>query len=158
MMGAALMLTSVVAGRAIKSPSQPKATPREIWQSLVSGGIWALSAINGGLSVPDFSRQRRQGGVARPFLRRGISIELTFSSLNTCAGQCRQNDVSRSGGRVPCIRPLTHRGITHDGVRFAAAAGRLLRDLYLSSHDSLYRVGGDGFDANGVNFCTPYKH
>ncbi len=31
----------VVAGRAIKSPSQPKATPREIWQSLVSG-IWAL--------------------------------------------------------------------------------------------------------------------
>lgn len=41
MMGAALMLTWWWQAGRLNLPSQPKATPREIWQSLVSG-IWAL--------------------------------------------------------------------------------------------------------------------
>lgn len=93
--------------------------------------------------------------ILRPLCRRGyLSGINVFQSLPR-AGQCRQNDVSRhvSGGRGSGIRLADYdRGITHDGVRFAAAAGRLSATLIYRHYDLNYgRRYGDGFNANGVN-------
>ncbi|VUC71177.1 dehydroascorbate transporter [Salmonella sp. NCTC 11881] len=159
MMGAALMLTWWWQAGRLNLPSQPKATPREIWQSLVSG-IWALfftGDYHRRLPFRTFHANGGRGGrrVLRPLCRRGyLSGINVFQSLPR-AGQCRQNDVSRhvSGGCGPGIRLADYdRGITHDGVRFAAAAGRLSATLIYRHYDLNYgRRYGDGFDANGVN-------
>lgn len=160
MMGAALMLTWWWQAGRLNLPSQPKATPREIWQSLVSG-IWALflpviiiGGFRSGLFTPT------EAGAVAAFYALFVAVVIYLSGINVFqslprAGQCRQNDVSRhvSGGRSSGIRLADYdRGITHDGVRFAAAAGRLSATLIYRHYDLNYgRRYGDGLNANGVN-------
>lgn len=85
MMGAALMLTWWWQAGRLNLPSQPKATPREIWQSLVSG-IWALflpviiiGGFRSGLFTPT------EAGAVAAFYALFVAVviyrELTFSSL-----------------------------------------------------------------------------
>ena len=66
----------------------------------------------------------------------------------------RLNDL-RESLEAPFIDPRLadyYRGIANDGVRFAAAAGRLSATLIYRHYDFNYGRGyGDGFNANGVN-------
>jgi TRAP-type C4-dicarboxylate transport system permease large subunit len=85
MMGAALMLTWWWQAGRLNLPSQPKATTREIWQSLVSG-IWALflpviiiGGFRSGLFTPT------EAGAVAAFYALFVAVviyrELMFSSL-----------------------------------------------------------------------------
>lgn len=83
-----------------------------------------------------------------------IYRELTFSSLyHVLVNAAKTTSVVMFLVAAARIRPADYdRGITHDGVRFAAAAGRLSATLIYRHYDLNYgRRYGDGFDANGVN-------
>ncbi|SUG63696.1 dehydroascorbate transporter [Salmonella enterica subsp. enterica] len=146
------------AGR-LNLPSQPKATPREIWQSLVSG-IWALflpviiiGGFRSGLFTPT------EAGAVAAFYALFVAVviyrELTFSSLyHVLVNAAKTTSVvmflvaaAQVSAWLITIAELPM--MVSDLLQPLVDSPRL---LFIVHYDLNYgRRYGDGFDANGVN-------
>ncbi len=140
MMGVTLMVTWWWQAKRLNLPCQPKASLREVWQSLVSG-IWALFSpiiIIGGFRLGLFTPT--EAGAVAAFYALFVSVvvyrEMTFSTLYHVLIKPGKNHIR---GDVPgglcCGICMAYydRPITHDGYIRSHHNRWLIRLAYYSS-------------------------